>query len=379
MSTVVLASLLSTSNSNNFEIDKYKSNGSTFNTVLFQKNAKEKDLNNKLKLEEVEVTRVIDGDTFECVINGKTQKVRLIGVDTPESVHPDKNKNIAEGKKASDYTKEKLQGKKVGLEYDVQKNDKYGRILAYVWNESKMYNLELLEKGYAKVMTIPPNIKYSELFLEKQKIAQETNQGFWNKEGETNGNITKENEEQERPDDKKEQEEQKEQEESEDKNKPKDQEKPEEKEQTKPDDKEKPNDSATSENQITSEEKTNLEVQQKEEKQQKTEQIRKDIEDLKNKIQDSKDNKEKYQKEVENLENNLLDLQSKKDKLTENSGNDVLGNINSNSANSTTNEKTPYNTGIDKGFMTFLAIISSSITVLLVKARRSFKNAKKTS
>ena len=376
MSTVVLASLLSTSNSNDFEIDKYKNNGSTFNTVLFQKNTKEKDLNNKLKLEEVEVTRVIDGDTFECVINGKTQKVRLIGVDTPESVHPDKNKNEKEGKEASDYTKEKLQGKKVGLEYDVQKNDKYGRILAYVWNESKMYNLELLEKGYAKVMTIPPNIKYSELFLEKQKIAQETNQGFWNKEGETNGNITKENEEQERPDDKKEQEE------SEDKNKPKDQEKPEEKEQT--EDQKKPNDSSTSEDQTTSEEKPNLEVQQKEEKQkeekqQKTEQIRKDIEDLKNKIQDSKDNKEKYQKEVENLENNLLDLQSKKDKLTENSENDVLGDINSNSANSTTNEKTPYNTGIDKGFMTFLAIISSSITVLLVKARRSFKNAKKTS
>lgn len=371
MSTVVLASLLSTSNSNNFEIDKYKSNDSTFNTVLFQKNKEEKDLNNKLKLEEVEVTRVIDGDTFECVINGKTQKVRLIGVDTPESVHPDKNKNSEEGKKASDYTKEKLQGKKVGLEYDVQKNDKYGRILAYVWNESKMYNLELLEKGYAKVMTIPPNIKYSKLFLEKQKIAQETNQGFWNKEGETNGNIIKENEEQERPDDKKEQEKQ------EDKNNPEEQEKQEDKEQT--EDQKKPNDSTTSEDRTTSEEKTNLEYQQQEEKQQKTEQIRKDIEDLKNKIQDSKDNKEKYQKEVENLENNLLDLQSKKDKLTENSGNDVLGNINSNSANSTTNEKTPYNTGIDKGFITFLTIISSSITVLLVKARRSFKNAKKTS
>lgn len=374
MSTVVLASLLSTSNSNNFEIDKYKSNDSTFNTVLFQKNKEEKDLNNKLKLEEVEVTRVIDGDTFECVINGKTQKVRLIGVDTPESVHPDKNKNSEEGKKASDYTKEKLQGKKVGLEYDVQKNDKYGRILAYVWNESKMYNLELLEKGYAKVITIPPNIKYSELFLEKQKIAQETNQGFWNKEGETNGNIIKENEEQERPDDKKEQEKQEEQE---DKNNPEKQEKQEDKEQT--EDQKKPNDSTTSEDQTTSEEKTNLEYQQQEEKQQKTEQIRKDIEDLKNKIQNSKDNKEKYQKEVENLENNLLDLQSKKDKLTENSGNDVLGNINSNSANSTTNEKTPYNTGIDKGFITFLTIISSSITVLLVKARRSFKNAKKTS
>ena len=220
-------------------------------------------------------------------------------------------------------------------------------------------------------MTIPPNIKYSELFLEKQKIAQETNQGLWNKEGETNGNIIKENEEQERPDDKKEQEE------SEDKNKPRDQEKQKDKEQT--EDQKKPNDATTSEDQTTSEEKTNLEYQQQGEKQQKTEQIRKDIEDLKNKIQDSKDNKEKYQKEVENLENNLLDLQSKKDKLTENSGNDVLRNINSNSANSTTNEKTPYNTGIDKGFITFFTIISSSITVLLVKARRSFKNAKKTS
>lgn len=358
MSTVVLASLLSTSNSNNFEIDRFKSNNSTFNTVLFQKNIEEKDLNNELKLEEVEVTRVIDGDTFECVINGKTQKVRLIGVDTPESVHPDKNKNTEEGKKASDYTKEKLQGKKVGLEYDVQKNDKYGRILAYVWNESKMYNLELLEKGYAKVMTIPPNIKYSELFLEKQKIAQETNQGFWNKEGETNGNITKENEKQE-------QEEQKDKENRDD--------------QTEQEDKTNSNDPLKPEEQIKSEEKTKLEVQQQEDKERKREQVKKEISDLKNKIQESKDNKEKYQKEVENLENNLLDLQSKKDKLTENSENEVLGNINSSSANSTTNEKTPYNTGIDKGFMTFLAIISSSITVLLVKARRSFENVKKKS
>lgn len=79
------------------------------------------------------VTRAIDGDTIEVTLKGETesQTVRLIGIDTPETVHP--NKEIEPyGKEASDFTKSKLEGKTVNLELDTQETDKYGRLLAYV-------------------------------------------------------------------------------------------------------------------------------------------------------------------------------------------------------------------------------------------------------
>lgn len=113
------------------------------------------------------VTRVIDGDTFEADLNGETITVRLIGVDSPESVHPDEAKNTEEGILASNYTKEKLEGKEVELEYDVETEDSYGRTLAYVWLDGELYNKKLLDDGYAVLMTIPPNIKYVDVLLSK--------------------------------------------------------------------------------------------------------------------------------------------------------------------------------------------------------------------
>ena len=109
------------------------------------------------------VTEVVGGDTFRAVLaSGREERVRLIGVDTPEStreVEP-------YGKEAAAYTKKRLSGRTVYLELDMGERDKYGRLLAYVWLSppesaseaevrAKMFNAELLFAGMAQVMTVP--------------------------------------------------------------------------------------------------------------------------------------------------------------------------------------------------------------------------------
>ncbi len=126
-----------------------------------------------------EVMRVVDGDTFVINYNDKEEKVRLIGVDTPESVHPDKEKNTKFGEEVSKFSKKTLLGKKVELEFDVSQRDKYGRLLAYVYLDGQMYNKMLLKKGYAKTATYPPNVKYVEAFTKLQEQARENKVGLW--------------------------------------------------------------------------------------------------------------------------------------------------------------------------------------------------------
>ena len=110
-----------------------------------------------------DVVRVVDGDTIIVNIDNNETRVRLIGVNTPESVHPDETKNTEEGKTASDFTKNLLKNKKVYLEYDVDEEDDYNRTLAYVYLDDKltMVNKLLIEKGYAEPMTVEPNTKYA--------------------------------------------------------------------------------------------------------------------------------------------------------------------------------------------------------------------------
>ncbi|MDP4133614.1 MAG: stalk domain-containing protein [Bacillota bacterium] len=121
-----------------------------------------------------EVINVVDGDTFTVNMNGVKEKIRLIGIDTPESVHPDAEKNTEAGKIASDYTSSLLSGKKVALEYDVQKRDMYGRILAYAYLDGVMINKKLLSEGYAVISTWPPNVKHVEEFV---KLISHTDTG----------------------------------------------------------------------------------------------------------------------------------------------------------------------------------------------------------
>jgi micrococcal nuclease len=127
-----------------------------------------------------EVTRVIDGDTIEVSMpDGSIEKVRLIGVDTPESVHPDKSRNVPYGDIASEFTKNYLDGKTVGLEYDVQERDRYGRLLAYVYVGDTMFNEILISEGHASVSTYPPNVKYVERFTAEQTSARNAGNGQW--------------------------------------------------------------------------------------------------------------------------------------------------------------------------------------------------------
>lgn len=158
------------------------------NPTKIEEKAEVKEQNDKdiklkaVNLVKVKVLRVVDGDTFKCMIDGKEQTVRLIGVDTPESVNPKEEKNTVEGKIASEYTKRYLENRDVELEYDIQKTDKHGRILAYVWNNDTLFNFKLIRDGIAKPMTIAPNVKYSKIIKNLEKKAVENNKGFFNKE-----------------------------------------------------------------------------------------------------------------------------------------------------------------------------------------------------
>jgi micrococcal nuclease len=124
------------------------------------------------------VTRVIDGDTVEIspAING-IEDVRFIGVDTPELNDPNCGEHPY-GIEASEFTRAQLGGEEVELEFDVEKTDRYGRLLAYVYH-GEMFNEVLLEQGYAQVATFPPNVKYVDRFEEAQAEAQAANLGMW--------------------------------------------------------------------------------------------------------------------------------------------------------------------------------------------------------
>ena len=134
------------------------------------------------------VTRVVDGDTLVVDVEGQQRRVRMLGVDTPETVHPNKEVQFY-GPEASAFTKKELTGKRVWLEYDVAPLDRYQRHLAYIWTEKPsdgeaairrgMFNARLLLEGYAKVMTIQPNSRYADLFVRFQEEARRGNRGLW--------------------------------------------------------------------------------------------------------------------------------------------------------------------------------------------------------
>lgn len=129
------------------------------------------------------VIRVVDGDTYLLNIDGTETKVRLIGVDTPESVAPETydEENTEEGIMVSDIVKEKIkEGDILNIEYDVSKTDNYGRTLAYLYfSNGVMVQDWLLSNGYAQVMTIQPNSKYADHFAELEQAAMSRGEGLW--------------------------------------------------------------------------------------------------------------------------------------------------------------------------------------------------------
>ncbi len=101
------------------------------------------------------VTRVVDGDTIEVRLGGQLEKVRLIGVDTPESVKPGTPVQCY-AKAASAETERLLEGRQVSLKFDAERRDRYGRLLAYVYRDGLFVNAALVERGYARTLDHPP-------------------------------------------------------------------------------------------------------------------------------------------------------------------------------------------------------------------------------
>lgn len=131
------------------------------------------------------VAKVIDGDTF-ALQNG--QKVRLIGVDTPETVDP-RRPVACFGKEASNVSKELLSGKPVRLEKDISDTDRYGRLLRYVYlqtNNGELFvNNYLVANGFARSSTYPPDLKYQEAFKQSELAARQNNFGLWSSCGQS--------------------------------------------------------------------------------------------------------------------------------------------------------------------------------------------------
>ena len=127
------------------------------------------------------VVKVVDGDTLDVLVDGKTTRLRLIGLDTPETVDPRKPVQCF-GKAASDKAKELLTGKTVRIEFDVSQGtlDKYGRTLAYVFlSNGTLFNEYMIAEGYGHEYTYNLPYKYQKEFKEAQRRAREEEKGLW--------------------------------------------------------------------------------------------------------------------------------------------------------------------------------------------------------
>lgn len=127
---------------------------------------------------EAQVVHVVDGDTIDVNLGGQVFRVRYIGVDTPETVHPSQPVECM-GREASALNTQLVQGQVVRLEKDVSETDRYGRLLRYVYVGNVFVNAELVRQGLAQVSTYPPDVKYQDLFLQMQREARAAGRGLW--------------------------------------------------------------------------------------------------------------------------------------------------------------------------------------------------------
>ena len=127
------------------------------------------------------VVRVVDGDTIQVrLARGAVERVRYIGIDTPESVKPNTPVQCF-AKAASAFNERLVAGREVTLVSDVEKRDRYGRLLAYVYRrpDGLFVNEELVRRGYARPLTIPPDVRFSALFGRLADEARRAERGLW--------------------------------------------------------------------------------------------------------------------------------------------------------------------------------------------------------
>jgi micrococcal nuclease len=125
-----------------------------------------------------EVMAVFDGDTVEVAWRGRREPVRLLGVDTPETVHPERPVECF-GPESAAFTRARLLGRRVRLEFDRERRDAYGRLLAYVELDGRRFNDELLSGGYARLLVLPPNDTHGRVLLDAELAARSAGRGLW--------------------------------------------------------------------------------------------------------------------------------------------------------------------------------------------------------
>ena len=134
--------------------------------------------------ETVKFSNCVDGDTIKILVGKEEKTVRMLAIDTPESVHPTKGVEYY-GKEASNYTCETVKNaKKIEIEYDnnSDKTDKYDRLLVWVFVDGKLLQKDLVEKGYAKVAYLYDDYKYTKELENAQELASAKEIGIWNEE-----------------------------------------------------------------------------------------------------------------------------------------------------------------------------------------------------
>jgi micrococcal nuclease len=126
------------------------------------------------------VVKVVDGDTIHVELGSTREKVRYIGIDTPETKHPTKGVQCF-GQRASDFNARLVAGEPVRLVRDVEERDRYGRLLAYVYRvrDGLFVNAELARLGYAQPLSIPPDVRHADRFTELAREAREQGRGLW--------------------------------------------------------------------------------------------------------------------------------------------------------------------------------------------------------
>lgn len=124
------------------------------------------------------VVHVDDGDTIEIRIRGRQERVRYIGIDAPEIAHRGEGDQRG-GDVATAVNRGLVSGRRVGLEFDFEQRDRYGRLLAYVWRGNAMVNLEMVRRGYARAIAIPPNLRYERWFRAAETEARAARRGLW--------------------------------------------------------------------------------------------------------------------------------------------------------------------------------------------------------
>jgi micrococcal nuclease len=126
------------------------------------------------------VVRAVDGDTLEVALDdGATETVRLIGVDTPETVKPDTPVQCF-GPQASAFEHRTVEGRRVRLLTGVEPRDVYGRLLAYVWEGDRFLEVELLRRGLARTLTFHPNDRFADRFEKLEQKSSQAGKGLWN-------------------------------------------------------------------------------------------------------------------------------------------------------------------------------------------------------